>query len=347
MAHPDDPELSSGGTIAQWTKEGNVHYIIVSCGEKGTWDRNASPFMIAETREKEARSAARFLGVKKVIFLRRPDGAVDAEGCLKIELADYGSYLGRDAGCFELKTKDGNVEHYPHFEKEIGECVLKSGSYVSVDALIDLMLWNIDTYIMTRHNRVVGFLKNVEDDAHVKTRVAQYQALENGRGLKIAKEIVKAKIEGQNMILRKYDLKAIDRNVGDVSRRKLLSIESQHARHYFNQIFKLFPEHLRPERRTGYKAYDGINIKLMKAGGLQEAMRMIHLAKAFNMKIMLGCMIESSVAISAGAQLSPMVDWADLDGNLLISNDPFSGVTVEQGKLVLNDKPGLGVEGDF
>jgi CRISPR-associated protein Cas1 len=178
---------------------------------------------------------------------------------LKIELEDYGSYLGRDAGCFELKTKDGNVEHYPHFEKEIGECVLKSGSYVSVDALIDLMLWNIDTYIMTRHNRVVGFLKNVEDDSHVKTRVAQYQAVENGKGLKVAKEIVNAKIQGQNMVLRKYGLKAIDRPVGDVSRRKLLSIESQHARHYFDQIFKLFPEHLRPEKRTGYKAYDGIN----------------------------------------------------------------------------------------
>ena len=95
------------------------------------------------------------------------------------------------------------------------------------------------------------------------------------------------------------------------------------------------------------EAYDGINIKLMKAGGLQEAIRMIHLAKAFNMKIMLGCMIESSIAITAGAQISPMVDWADLDGNLLISNDPFSGVTVENGKLVLNDKPGLGVDGDF
>jgi CRISPR-associated protein Cas1 len=178
---------------------------------------------------------------------------------LKIELEDYGSYLGRDAGCFKLKTKDGNIEHYPHFEKEIGECILKSGSYVSVDALIDLMLWNIDTYIMTRHNRVVGFLKNIEDDSHVKTRVAQYQALENGKGLKIAKEIVKAKIEGQNMVLRKYGLKAVERNVEDVSRRKLLSIESRHARHYFNQIFKLFPEHLRPEKRTGYKAYDGIN----------------------------------------------------------------------------------------
>ncbi len=95
------------------------------------------------------------------------------------------------------------------------------------------------------------------------------------------------------------------------------------------------------------EAYDGVNIKLMKAGGLQEAMRMIHLAKAFDMKIMLGCMIESSVAISAAAHLSPMVDWADLDGNLLISNDPFTGATVEKGKLVLNDKPGLGVEGDF
>jgi len=178
---------------------------------------------------------------------------------VKIELADYGSYLGRDAGCFELKTKDGNVEHYPHFEKEIGECVLKSGSYVSVDALIDLMLWNIDTYIMTRHNRVVGFLKNVEDDSHVKTRVAQYQALENGKGLKIAKEIVRAKIEGQNRVLRKYGLKAIERNVEEVSRRELLSIESRHARYYFGQIFKLFPEHLRPEKRTGYKAYDGIN----------------------------------------------------------------------------------------
>jgi L-alanine-DL-glutamate epimerase-like enolase superfamily enzyme len=95
------------------------------------------------------------------------------------------------------------------------------------------------------------------------------------------------------------------------------------------------------------EAYDGINIKLMKAGGLQEAIRMIHLAKAFDMKIMLGCMIESSIAISAAAQISPMVDWADLDGNLLISNDPFSGVGVEKGKLVLNDKPGLGVSGEF
>lgn len=90
-------------------------------------------------------------------------------------------------------------------------------------------------------------------------------------------------------------------------------------------------------------AFDGINIKLMKCTGLREAMRMIHTAQAMDMKIMLGCMIESSVAISAAAQLSPLVDYADLDGNVLITNDPFTGVTLCEGKLMLNDEPGLGV----
>jgi len=95
------------------------------------------------------------------------------------------------------------------------------------------------------------------------------------------------------------------------------------------------------------EAYDGINIKLMKSGGIQEALRMIGMAKALGMKIMLGCMIESSVAISAAAHLAPFVDYADLDGNLLIKNDPFTGVKVVKGKFVFNDKPGLGVEGTF
>ncbi len=89
--------------------------------------------------------------------------------------------------------------------------------------------------------------------------------------------------------------------------------------------------------------FDGINIKLMKCGGLREAMRMIHTAKAMDMSVMLGCMIESSVAISAAAQLSPMVDYADLDGNILITNDPFTGVRADRGRLTLNDLPGLGV----
>ncbi len=89
--------------------------------------------------------------------------------------------------------------------------------------------------------------------------------------------------------------------------------------------------------------YDGVNIKLMKAGGLQEAVAMIHTARAAGLKVMLGCMIESSVAIAAAAHISPLADWADLDGNLLIGDDPFVGVGVIDGKLTLNDQPGLGV----
>jgi len=95
------------------------------------------------------------------------------------------------------------------------------------------------------------------------------------------------------------------------------------------------------------QAYDGINIKLMKSGGLQEALRMIGMARALGLKIMLGCMVESSCAISAAAHISPLVDWADLDGNLLIANDPYRGVTVADGKLILNDQPGLGLAGEF
>ena len=81
-------------------------------------------------------------------------------------------------------------------------------------------------------------------------------------------------------------------------------------------------------------AFDGINIKLMKCGGLGEALRMIAVARALGMKVMLGCMIESSLGITAAAHLSPLVDTADLDGNLLIENDPFVGATVEAGRLV-------------
>jgi L-alanine-DL-glutamate epimerase-like enolase superfamily enzyme len=88
---------------------------------------------------------------------------------------------------------------------------------------------------------------------------------------------------------------------------------------------------------------DGINVKLMKCGGLRHALKMIHVARAHNLRIMIGCMIESSLAITAAAHLTPLVDYADLDGALLIDNDPYDGVTVVDGKLVLPDRPGLGI----
>jgi L-Ala-D/L-Glu epimerase len=90
-------------------------------------------------------------------------------------------------------------------------------------------------------------------------------------------------------------------------------------------------------------AYDGVNIKLMKCGGMLEAFRMIQIAKSLGLKTMLGCMIESSIGVTAAAHLSPLVDYADLDGNLLIGNDPYRGVQVENGKLILPDRPGLGL----
>ena len=91
------------------------------------------------------------------------------------------------------------------------------------------------------------------------------------------------------------------------------------------------------------EAFDGINIKLMKCGGLGEALRMITVARAHGMQVMLGCMVESSLAITAAAHLAPLVDYVDLDGNLLVDNDPFVGATVGDGRLVLPDQPGLGV----
>ncbi len=91
-------------------------------------------------------------------------------------------------------------------------------------------------------------------------------------------------------------------------------------------------------------AYDGVNIKLDKSGGLLEAFRMIQVAKAMGMKTMLGCMVSSSVTVTAAAHLSPLVDYADLDGNLLIANDPYQGVKVEKGKLLLPKGPGLGLK---
>lgn len=91
-------------------------------------------------------------------------------------------------------------------------------------------------------------------------------------------------------------------------------------------------------------AYDGINVKLDKSGGILEACRWIEIARAMRMKVMIGCMVSSSCTVTAAAHLSPLVDYADLDGNLLVANDPWHGVQVKKGKLLLPSGPGLGLE---
>lgn len=89
--------------------------------------------------------------------------------------------------------------------------------------------------------------------------------------------------------------------------------------------------------------YSGINIKLMKCTGMREAKKMAEMSKTLNMKIMLGCMTETSCAISAAAQIAPLADWVDLDGALLISNDPYSGMKVYNGECKIPEREGIGI----
>ena len=88
---------------------------------------------------------------------------------------------------------------------------------------------------------------------------------------------------------------------------------------------------------------DGINIKLAKCGSLREALRMIAVARAHHMTVMVGCMIESSIGITAAAQFTPLVDLCDLDGAALLASDPYAGATIERGQLRLPEGPGLGL----
>lgn len=99
-----------------------------------------------------------------------------------------------------------------------------------------------------------------------------------------------------------------------------------------------------PDVIKAHGVFSGINIKLMKCTGMREAHKMLDLARSLDMKVMIGCMTETSCAISAASQLSPMMDWADLDGALLIKNDPYEGIKVIDGKVTLNDYPGIGLK---
>ena len=119
----------------------------------------------------------------------------------------FGNYLVMKNGCIVLRDKGMHEKKYPLFESEIGEIVLASGNMVSTGALSALGFWGIDVLIATRNGRPVAMLKNLEDDSHVKTRICQYESLKNGKGIDIAKQIVTAKVLGQNQVLKKYGLR--------------------------------------------------------------------------------------------------------------------------------------------
>jgi CRISPR-associated endonuclease Cas1 len=184
---------------------------------------------------------------------------------VNLNLDTYGNYLGIEKGCLIVRDAKRKEKRYPLSEAAIGEVVLKSGSVVTTGALSALSLWGIDVLVMTRNGRPIAILKNLEDDAHVETRIAQYEALTNGKGAVVAKQIVYAKALGQNEILKKYglrqhDLMRIKENIEKAeSVRKLILIESHYSKNYFQEVFQLFPQLLRPQKRHTFHAYDAIN----------------------------------------------------------------------------------------
>lgn len=121
-------------------------------------------------------------------------------------------------------------------------------------------------------------------------------------------------------------------NLGQLKQRSPLPIFVDESCHTSNDIPQLA------------RCVDGINIKLMKAGGLTEMMRMVHTARAYGLQIMFGCYSDSALANTAAAQLSPLADYLDLDSHMNLIDDPFIGATLKAGRIVPNDKPGLGVQ---
>jgi CRISPR-associated endonuclease Cas1 len=147
---------------------------------------------------------------------------------------------------------------------------MKSGNSVSVGALATLGFWGIDCLIMTQRGNPVAIVKSLSDDMHVATRIAQYEAVKSAKGLQIAKEIIKAKIEGQNKVLRKYGQRQIDySHIEQIKalqetdlvklRKRLIAIEAHCSNWYFRELFGLLPEEIRPANRRCFKAYDGVN----------------------------------------------------------------------------------------
>lgn len=140
-------------------------------------------------------------------------------------------------------------------------------------------------------------------------------------------------------LLRKYNIEFVEQPIDPKDKVGLKKIKERAG------IPIIIDEHLMTSKDIPAFAglCDGINIKLAKCGGIREATRMIHVARVFGLKVMLGCMIESSVGIAAAAQLGSLADFLDLDSNLLITNDPYEGLSLRNGKIFLSDLPGLGV----
>ena len=180
-------------------------------------------------------------------------------------LNPYGKYLGYQGMNFIMRNKKGEqLEEIPFFK--VGQIIMQSGNAVSTGALSSAGFWGIDVLFLTSSGRPVSTMVSLDDYSHVKTRIMQYKAYENEKGVEIAKQLVLGKIKAMNLMLEKYDFEPLkipylelNAEKIDKIRNKLTKIEGTYTKHYFEKILKLFPRKIRPEKRIGYKAYDGIN----------------------------------------------------------------------------------------
>ena len=187
-------------------------------------------------------------------------------------LKSHGKYLGYKGMQFIIRDKKRNTVKKTDFT-QVGEIILQTGNTVSTGALSAMMFWGCDVMIMTASGRPVGTMIALDDNSHIKTRIAQYKALENRKGVEIAKQIVLGKIEAQSQMLRKYSLEGFEtvellrkdqiallyaENISKI-RHKLVSIEGKYTRHYWKQIIPLFPKFLQINKRDGYRAFDAGN----------------------------------------------------------------------------------------
>ena len=159
-----------------------------------------------------------------------------------IILNPYGKFLGYSGMSFVIRKDQKDLEKHRFFE--VGEIVLQSGNSVSVGSLVSASFWGIDVLLLTSSGRPVGIIKSLDDDSHVKTRIAQYEALKNEKGKEIKKQIILGKIKSQKLLLQKYKLKIPNTNR-----------EALHTKYYFQQIGRT----LGIEKRESFKAYDGNN----------------------------------------------------------------------------------------
>jgi CRISPR-associated protein Cas1 len=185
---------------------------------------------------------------------------------VNIYLTDRGEYLGFRGNEFFVNDKNRkergswDIEH-----REISEIILKAGNLVSTNALETALEWKISVLLTRWNGEPLGMIKALDDDSHVKTRLCQYESVNNGLGLEIAKKIVYAKLKGQNEVLRKYGFKQFDlMKIKDTidnaeDRQTLLTLEGHLGIRYFRSIFQLFPEWLRVEHRRTQGTFDALN----------------------------------------------------------------------------------------